>query len=71
MKKCCLFERRVNFLGHVLTEAGVEVQPKKVAAVQNWPIPRNLTKLKSFVGLCSYYLRLNSEFANVATHFMS
>jgi len=24
MKKCCLFQRRVNFLGHVLTEAGVE-----------------------------------------------
>jgi len=39
MKKCCLFQRRVNFLGHVLTEAGVEVQPEKVSAVQNWPTP--------------------------------
>jgi len=55
IKKCCLFQRRVNFLGHVLTEAGVEVQPEKVAAVQNWPTPRNLTELRSFVGLCSYY----------------
>jgi len=33
MKKCCLFQPRVNFLGHVLTKAGVEVQPEKVAAV--------------------------------------
>ena len=66
MKKCCLFQRRVNFLGHVLTEAGVEVQPEKVSAVQNWPTPRNLTELRSFVGLCSYYHRFISEFANVA-----
>ena len=54
MKKCCLFQRRVNFLGHVLTEAGVEVQPEKVAAVQNWPTPRNLTELRSFVGCLLY-----------------
>jgi len=66
MKKCCLFQRRVNFLGHVLTKAGVEVQPEKVAAVQNWPTPQNLTELRSFVGLCSYYRRFISEFANVA-----
>jgi len=66
MKKCCLFQRRVNFLGHVLTEAGVEVQPEKVAAVQNWPTPRNLMELRSFVGLGSYYRRFISEFTNVA-----
>jgi len=66
MKKCCLFQRRVNFLGHVLTEAGVDVQPEKVSAVQNWPTPRNLTELRSFVGLCSYYRRFVSEFPNVA-----
>ena len=60
MKKCCLFQRQVNFLGHVLTEAGVEVQPEKVAVVQNWPTPRNLTELRSFVCLCSYYGRFIS-----------
>lgn len=55
MKKCSLFHRSVNFLGHVLTESGIEVQKDKVEAVQNWPTPRNLTELRSFVGLCSYY----------------
>jgi len=61
-----MFQRRVNFLEHVLTEAGVEVQPEKISSVQNWPTPRNLTELRSFVGLCSYYRRFISEFANVA-----
>ena len=66
MKKCCLFQRRVNFLGHVLTEDGIEVQPDKAAAVENWPLPRNLTELRSFVGLCSYYRRFISGFASMA-----
>jgi len=66
IKKCSLFQRRVNFLGHVLTETGIEVQEEKVKAVQNWPTPRNLTELRSFVGLCSYYRRFISGFANLA-----
>ena len=55
MKKCSLFQRRVSFLGHVLTEKEIEVQPDKVAAVQNWPTPRKLTELRSFVLLRSPY----------------
>ena len=66
VKKCSLFQRRVDFLGHVLTESGIEVQPEKIAAVQNWPTPRNLTELRSFVGLCSYYRRFISGFADIA-----
>ena len=46
IKKCCLFQQRVSFLGHVLTKSGIEVQPDKVEAVQNWPTPRNLTELR-------------------------
>ena len=49
IKKCCLFQRRVSFLGHVLTEHGIKVQSDKVEAVQSWPTPRNLTEVRSFV----------------------
>jgi len=66
IKKCSLFQRQVNFLGHVLTETGIEVQPEKIQAVENWPTPRNLTKLRSFVGLCSYYRRFIAGFADLA-----
>ena len=66
MKKCCLFQQRVDFLGHVLTREGIEVQPQKVEAVQNWPAPRSLTELRSFLGLCSYYRRFIDGFADIA-----
>ena len=66
IKKCCLFQRRVNFLGHVLTRTGIEVQPEKAETVRTWPTPRNLSEVRSFVGLCSYYRRFISGFADLA-----
>jgi len=67
VKRCSLFQRHVSFLAHVLTESGIEVQPGKVEAVQNWLTPRNLTEFRSFVGLCSYYRCFISGFASMAS----
>jgi len=64
--KCYLFQIRVDFLGHVLSERGIEVQKEKVAVVRNWPLPRNLSELRSYLGLCSYYRRFVKGFADVA-----
>ena len=64
--KCFLFQRRVAFLGHVLSEAGIEVQADKVNCVRNWPTPTNLTELRAFLGTCSYYRRFIAGFADTA-----
>ena len=40
--KCCLLQKRVTFLGYVVSQAGVETDPDKIAAVVDWPTPRNL-----------------------------
>ena len=45
IKKCALFQKRVTFLGHVLTNKGIEVLPDKVAIVRDWPKP---VRVKNF-----------------------
>ena len=51
--KCAFFQTEVQFLGHVISKNGLEADPEKVKAVQNFPVPENQTVVKSFLGLCS------------------
>lgn len=65
-KKCFLFQKRVSYLGHVVTEEGISADPGKVEQVRTWPIPENSTEVKSFLGLASYYRRFVPDFSTVA-----
>ena len=64
--KCCLLQRRVTFLGYVISQNGVETDPDKISAVVNWPVPTNLRQSRAFVGLCQYYRRFVPNFSEVA-----
>ena len=65
-KKCTLFQQEVTYLGHVVSEAGVAMDPEKVKVVQTWPIPKTIKEVRSFLGLCSYYRRFIPAFADIA-----
>ena len=64
--KCSFMQHKVAFLGHVVSGNGIAMQPDKVQAVSDWPIPRNLHEVRSFLGLCSYYRRFVPRFITVA-----
>ena len=65
-KKCNFCCEQVCYLGHVVSEAGIAVNPEKVEAVRSFPQPTNLKKLRSFLGLASYYRRFIPNFSKVA-----
>ena len=65
-KKCLLFQREVPFLGHIVSQHGVRTDPQKVSAVEQWPTPRNVRDVRSFLGLCTYYRRFVQNFASIA-----
>ena len=64
--KCQFLKNRVTFLGHVVSYNGIETDPEKTRAVDEWPTPENLTELQSFLGLASYYRRFIVDFSVVA-----
>ena len=64
--KCEFGRRELGFLGHRVSAAGVAVDPRKVAAVRDWPVPDSSVALRRFVGLCNYYRRFVAEYADIA-----
>ena len=65
--KCCLLRSEVAFLGHIVSREGVATDPGKIDTVLNWPTPGNVTDVRSFLGLCSYYRRYVLHFAEIAS----
>ena len=64
--KCQFLKKRVTFLGHVVSSQGIETDPEKTRAVDEWPTPENLVELQSFLGLASYYSRFIADFCIIA-----
>ena len=64
--KCLFCQTQIKFLGHVVTDKGILPDPDKVKAINNIPLPINVTKLQSFLGLVGYYRKFILNFANIS-----
>ena len=53
-RKCQLFKKEVEYLGHIVSASGIKTDLKKILAVRDWPEPNSTTELRLFIGLCSY-----------------
>ena len=64
--KCRLVQQRTPFLGHVLTPNGLETDPEKLEAVSDFPTPKTLRDLRSFLGLSGYYRKFVKGYSVLA-----
>jgi hypothetical protein len=53
--KCRFWINKVPFLGHIISNEGIAVDPVKVKEIMEWSIPTTVTKVWSFLGLAGYY----------------
>jgi hypothetical protein len=54
------------FLGHIINQEGLAVDPKKVAAIIDWKVSKDVWGIKSFNGMAGYYRRFIEGFSKIA-----
>ena len=64
--KCEFWLNEVSFLGHLVSKEGIRVDPRKIEVIIEWKPPRNVTKVRSFLGLAGYYRRFVKGFSMIA-----
>ncbi|GAV73625.1 hypothetical protein CFOL_v3_17108, partial [Cephalotus follicularis] len=65
--KCKFWLDHVTFLGHIVSCEGLSVDPLKIESIVDWPQPRNVTEVRSFLGYAGYYRRFNKGFSKHTT----
>ena len=65
IQKCRFARNEVEYLGHIVSNKGISADPKKLQAVRNFPAPKNIDQLRSFLGLTNYYRRFINQFAEL------
>ena len=66
LSKCDFYRDRIKYLGHIILEEGISVDPEKIEAIVNWPTQRNVTDVRYFMGIAGYYRRFIEGFSKVS-----
>ena len=65
LKKCRFAQKSLKYLGHIVSETGITVDPEKVAAIKSMRIPRNVREIRKIIGMASYYRRFVQNFSAI------
>jgi hypothetical protein len=56
-EKCSFYQQCVKYLGLIISNNGVEIDPDKVVAITEWPTPSRLKECPGFLGFANFYHR--------------
>jgi hypothetical protein len=63
--KCDFFQKKFHYLGHVIIEEGVVVDPDKIKSIMDWLTPKYVTNIRSFMSLVGFYKRFIKGFSKI------
>jgi len=53
--KCDFFKEQIQYLGHIISKYGIAMDPEKIRTIMEWPTPKDVADIRSFMGLAGYY----------------
>jgi len=66
ISKCSFAQSSTKFLGYVVSDQGISVDSKKVSSITTWPLPTDLTSMRSFLGFTGFYRKFIRDYAKIA-----
>ena len=64
-EKCEFHKEKIKYLGYILTLDGLFMDPAKVKTIQDWPEPRRVRDVQSFLGFANFYRRFIFNFSDI------
>jgi hypothetical protein len=55
LSKCSFYQKKIHYLGHIISKEGIAVDLEKIEFIRGWSSPKNVTEFRSFMGLVGYY----------------
>lgn len=63
--KCLFAQQQLEYLGHIISPHGIQVDPAKIQAMVDWPTPTSITALRGFLGLTGFYRKFIRNYASI------
>ena len=66
LQKCSFFKKHIQYLGHLISDEGIQPLPEKLESIAKMPVPQNAKQVKQFLGLVGYYRKFVPCFSDIA-----
>jgi hypothetical protein len=70
-EKCIFYAKEIEFFGYILIQDKIKIDPAKVKAVLDWPIPKIVTEIQEFMGFANFYRRFIKGYSGIVISFMN
>ena len=66
LEKSVLYIHKLEYLGYIIAESGVKIDPEKINTITGWPTPRNVLEVQLFLGFTNFYRRFIKGYSKIA-----